>query len=123
MNFIALMELEDNFCEKTAGIWKLGGYVVIAIRIIVPLLIIIFGVIDLSKAVIASDDKAIRVAIGSLAKRLLLGILIFFVPTIVELLLDLVNGVEDDVDNNALTNSCWYCLVDANGDKCSSVTN
>lgn len=48
--------MEDNFCLKTSGMWQLAGYVLFAIKIIVPLIIIVLGIIDFAKASLSSDD-------------------------------------------------------------------
>lgn len=73
----------DGFCYKTARIWQLIGYVLLFLKIAIPLVIIILGTIDFGKAVVSSDEKAIQKSGVSLAKRVLLGIIIFFVPTLV----------------------------------------
>ena len=49
----------DGFCAGTANIWQIVGYVLFAFKIAIPVLLIIFGMIDLGKAVIASKDETI----------------------------------------------------------------
>ena len=34
-----------NFCESTAGIWGILGWVVFAIKIVIPLILIVLGAI------------------------------------------------------------------------------
>ena len=45
-----------GFCANTANIWQVVGYVLLAFKIVIPILLIIFGMLDLGKAVIASKD-------------------------------------------------------------------
>ena len=59
------------------------GYVIFFLIIIIPLIIIIVATVDLGKAVISGDDKSINDAFKALLKRIVAGILIFFVPTII----------------------------------------
>ena len=81
--------MEDNFCLKTSGMWQLAGYVLFAIKIIVPLIIIVLGIIDFAKASLSSDDKAVSKAAASLLNRFIIGVAVFFVPTVVSIVLGL----------------------------------
>lgn len=99
-----------NFCAQTASIWKILGYVVLIIKIVIPLLLIIFGMVDLGKAVISSDDKAISKAVGSLVKRFIAAIVIFFIPTIVSAIFSIIGviGETEDADYQ----KCVKCVTD-----------
>ena len=71
------------------------------IKVGVPVLLIIFGMVDLGKAVIASDDKAVSKAAKSLLNRVIAGICIFFVPLIVSIVFKMVGSfgeVKDQFD-------------------------
>lgn len=81
---------EIEFCSKTAKAWQIVGNLVLILKIVVPLIIIILGFVDITKAVIASDSKVTKESIMRLFKRLLAGLLIFFIPTIVAYLFSLV---------------------------------
>ena len=65
------------------------GYV----RIIVPILVIIFGLFDLGKAVIASKEDEMRKAQSTFIKRVLIGVVVFFVPTVVNIVMELADIV------------------------------
>ena len=84
---------EYSFCFKTSAIWQFVGYGLFALKILVPLIIIIFGIVDFAKAIASSDDKAIKKSSLSLFKRLIVGICIFFIPTIVKVVFDLIDYV------------------------------
>ena len=81
-----LMAGTDNFCASTANIWNILGYVVFVFKIVIPLLLIVFGMVDLGKAVVSSDDKAISKAVGMLIRRFIAAVVVFFIPTIVNAL-------------------------------------
>ena len=60
-------------------------------KIIVPIIIIIYGMIDFSKAVLASKEDEMRKAQTTFVKRVLIGIGVFLVPVIVDLLMGLAD--------------------------------
>lgn len=71
----------------------------------IPILLIIFGTIDLGKAVIASDEKDVKAAQSRLIKRFIYAALIFFVVTLVSVLMNIVaTGAEGDTNS---WRSCW----------------
>lgn len=59
------------------------------IEVIVPILIILFGSLDLSKAVLNQDRDAMQKSIQSFIKRCIAGISIYFLPIILEALFSL----------------------------------
>ena len=79
------------------------------IQIGIPILLIVLGTIDLGKAVISSDDKEVKAAQGRLIKRLIYAAVIFFMVTIVTLVLGIVatssdSGVNGNTDD---WRGCW----------------
>ena len=61
------------------------------IKVAVPLLLILFGMIDLGKAVISQKEDDIKKQQGLFVKRLIAAALVFFVFAIVQLLVNLVD--------------------------------
>lgn len=104
----------ENFCGETSTkrVLSLVGNILIIVKIVVPLLIIIIGSIDLFKAVMGKDEKDLMKSVKSLGLRLLLGIFIFFVPTIVNYVIDLVGEISGGSSNN----QCVTCVL--NPSKC-----
>lgn len=88
---------------------KNGLYPIIQIGI--PILLIIMGSIDLGKAVMSSDDKEIKGATGKLIKRAIAAVAIFFVTTIVSLLMGLFASSDSGVDTGDTDwKDCWVNL-------------
>lgn len=56
-------------------------------KIIVPILVIVLGILDFGKAVIASKEDEMKKAQLTFVKRIIIGISIFFVPTILDILM------------------------------------
>lgn len=97
-----------TFCTETASVWQFVGYILFIFKIVIPILLIIFGMFDLGKAVVASDDKAIKSATSSLAKRAIAGVVIFFIPTLVGFIFSIVAGFGDVKDTYDV---CKNCIV------------
>ncbi len=109
--------LEDNFCMKTSAIWQIAGYVLYALKIFIPAIIIILGVIDFSKASIMNDDKALTKAAFTIIQRAIFGVVIFFIPTVVSLIIELISeaaGVMDRIEG------CETCLLRSTSDDCEA---
>lgn len=108
-----------NFCYKTASIWKFIGSIVYILKILIPIIIIVLGMIDLGKAVLSSDDKAMAKSFKSLMKRILIGICIFFIQIIIEFIFDTLVFFTDDMNNDA--QNCIYCITSPNdSSKCDT---
>lgn len=73
--------------------------------IIVPIALILFGVIDLGKAVIASDEKEIKEAQGKLIKRFIYAAMVFLIVFLVSLMMKIV-ATSKAGDTNVWLN-CW----------------
>ena len=102
-----------SFCYKTAIIWQVVGYVFLIAKIVIPIILIILGIVDIGKAVISSDDKAISKAAKSLLMRTIAAVCIFFIPTIIGVIFDFVAGFNEDMQKDA--QNCIDCLVSPNG--------
>ena len=82
------------------------GMFLLVFKIVIPVLLIVFGMIDLGKAVISSDDKAVSKAAKSLLNRVIAGICIFFVPTIVSILFKMVGSFGEVKDQFDICANC-----------------
>ena len=108
-----------NFCAGTAGVWRMIGYIIYVIRIVIPIIIILLGTIDLGKAVIAGEDKKVKEAQKAFIMRIVYGVAIFFVFTIVEVIFGVL-GIDFDRGDPKI---CWDCATKPNSDRCISYTS
>ena len=111
--------LRNGFCAASADIWQVVGWILLVFKIVIPIILIVLDMIDLGKAVVTSKDDEIKKAVKSLAMRGIAAIIIFFIPTIIGLIMGLVgnfssSGAEADY------NVCKKCITNPN--KCQ-VTN
>ena len=102
------------FCAQSANIWKFVGNILLVFKIVIPLLLIIFGMVDLGKAVVSSKDDEIKKATTTLVKRAIAGVVIFFLPTLIAVIFKIVPGANSE--DWAL---CGSCISNPNdGSKC-----
>lgn len=113
-------EEEFNICAKSGIVksFQLIGYLLTTIKIIVPIILIVLASVDLGKAIISSDDSAIKKAVNILLKRCAAGIIIFFVPTIISFTVSLVTG-SSELDKFADCSKCisnpGSCVIPKDG--------
>ena len=103
-----------NFLATCNGnlkpVMTLVGYIVHAIWIGVPIALIIFGMIDLGKAVIASKEDEVKKATKAFGKRFLYAAGVFAVVWLVTFVLNIVSGLGiEGVDKNTTEGwtACW----------------
>ena len=78
------------------------------IQIGIPIILIVMGSIDLGKAVMSSDDKEIKGATSKLIKRAIAAVGVFFVTTIVSLLMDMFGNTDvSESEDTTSWSSCW----------------
>ena len=62
-------------------------------KYIVPVIIIVLGIVDLAKATFAAKEDEMRKVQLTFIKRVFIGVAVFFVPTIVNLIMSLADIV------------------------------
>lgn len=92
-------------CKGLLPIVKMVVYILKIIQILIPIALILFGTIDLGKAVISSDEKEIKAAQSKLIKRCIYAAAIFFVVLLVTVLMKIVASSGEKGTNG--WNDCW----------------
>ena len=100
---------EVNYCTGLRSTFIMIGHIVRIAKILVPILIIGFGMIDLFKAVVGSKDDNIKKSAKSLVMRLIAGVCIFFLPSLVDFVFSLVDGWSNYQTNYQ---ECFKCIWD-----------
>ena len=103
-----------NFCRDTANIWQIVGYVLLIFKIVIPLILILFGMIDLGKAVIGSKEDDTKKAINSLVRRVIAAVVIFFIPTLISFVIGIVGGWKNNNEVKEQYNICRKCITNPN---------
>ncbi len=87
--------------------------IVKVIQFVVPVLLIIFGMLDLGKAVTAQKEDEIKKGQQTFMKRAIAAALVFFVVSIVTLIVNVLANATGE-DNNSMT-ECLDCFIQNNG--------
>ena len=85
----------------------------IVLQILVPILLVLFGSLDFFKAVIASKEDEIKKGQQTFIKRLISGIIVFFVFAIVRLVISFAG----DEDSKSNIMKCASCIIN-NDENC-----
>ena len=93
-----------TYCNELEPVITFLKSVLTIIQWAIPIMLIVMGSIDLGKAVLSSDDKEIKAATGKLIKRAIAAVAVFFVSTIVSLLIGMV-GDADAKEGSFV--KCW----------------
>lgn len=73
------------------------------LQVLIPVGLILFGTIDMGKAVIAGDEKKIKEAQKPFIKRLISAVIVFLIPFI----LNLIIGIISSGANASEWATCW----------------
>ncbi len=96
-----------GFCTETREIWVLVGNLLNIFKIVIPIILVIWGMIDMGKAVVGSKDDEIKKAAKSLMMRIIAGVIIFFIPTLVGFVFSIVDGFNGDIESDwSVCNEC-----------------
>ena len=109
---------EINICSSentTLKVFQVIGYILFILKILVPIIIIVLGVIEFGKAALSGDEKANTTSFKTLMMRIITGLTIFFIPTILDFALSLVQGTKDAASKYE---GCTTCMLDPFSEDC-----
>ena len=95
----------DSMCTTLEPVIKLVKNILIPVmQMGIPIILIVLGMFDLGKAVIASKEDEIKSAQKLLIKRAIYAVAIFFITFVVKAVFDAIGSVGT---NGALWWNCW----------------
>ena len=106
-----------EFCTKASEILQFAGWALTFFKVAIPVMIIALGMFDFGKAVVASKDDEIKTQTKRLVYRAIAGIVIFFIPSIVLWLFQIV-GDYSRADEEAGFSVCRQCVLTPWGKDC-----
>ena len=103
----------NNFCNDLGPIISLLKTLVTLLQWLIPIGLIIYGMLDLGKAVIASKEDEVKKAWKAFGRRFLVAIGVFAVVWIVGLVFNMVADLgEGAIDyNEASWKACWNKII------------
>lgn len=88
--------------------------VILVIQIGIPIILIVFGMLDLGKAVMAQKDDEIKKGQQTFMKRVIAAVIVFFIIAIVKLVLSVIGE-----DANM---GCINCFISADTTDCKPIS-
>lgn len=67
------------------------------LKLLGPLMVLVLSSLDFAKAILMSDDESLKKAQSNLITRLILAALLFVLPTLIEVLLDIFGITSSDI--------------------------
>lgn len=96
MNVFNFLAVDLTKCEDPGlrSIATVVGYVILAIKIVAPIVLLVVGMIDMTKAIAGKDEDTIKKAQKALGKKAIAAVVVFLIATMVGLLMGLVGSPE-----------------------------
>ncbi len=88
--------IADNFCTDFGDTLKLVSISVLIVRILVPFLLIFMATLDIYKAVTGGKSDELKKQITILGKRMIIGLMVFFIFPFVSLIVDSLDNSPSD---------------------------
>ena len=114
--FLAKVLMEAEYtCGSTDLIFSgtfpyVVSTLVTLIKIAVPILLIIFGMLDLGKAVVAAKEDEIKKGQHTFVKRAITAVIVFFVIQIVQIVVRFVSANDNNIAQ------CFNCFIHGNAE-------
>ncbi len=116
LELLNILETEVSNTTLCGGIevpntlFNVVATIIKGIKIVVPILLIIWGMLDFAKSVVAKKEEDIKKYQKSFISRLISAVLVFLVITIVQLAVNLLSGVEEKSNVEGQTSDdIWSC--------------
>lgn len=85
------------------------------VKVIIPILLVAYGMMDLAKAVMANDEKIMKEAQGKFIKRIVYAVIIFFIVAIVQLIFGTLAKASGKSQTGEVSktniNACIACFI------------
>lgn len=110
MNLLSLGAGFDvsTFCSSTKDIIQLIGGIILIFKIAIPILIVALGIFDFGKAVVAEKDDEIKKQTKRLLMRVVAGIVIFLIPSIIFYIFEtFARGYAEDAQSFTVCKECF----------------
>ena len=111
--FYILDVADSTLCEGILVpnvLFNVVSTIITGIKIVVPILLIIWGMLDFAKSVVAKKEEDIKKYQKAFVSRLISALIVFLIIFVVQLAVNLVSSVEDTTNEEGTTVSdIWSC--------------
>ena len=114
MDIFYMLDVADStLCEGILvpnALFNVVSTIIKGIKIVVPILLIIWGMLDFAKSVVAKKEEDIKKYQKAFVSRLISALIVFLIIFVVQLAVNLVSSVEDTTNEEGTTVSdIWSC--------------
>ena len=118
MDFLQVLDMSWCMTSEIGTLQDIISTVITIIQVAVPILLIIFGMLDLGKAVIASKEDEIKKGQQTFVKRLIAAVFVFLVIFLVKVVVGVVaKSTVEGQENMWNWVSCFVEGTDSKGCK------
>ena len=110
INVLDVITSGEDLCADLGPVLRIVGIVVFGIKVIVPIMLIVIGMIDLAKDVTEKNEYNIKKAQQALIKKAIAAVLVFLVVTLVSVIMGLVGNKDYDACMDCINNP-WDCAT------------
>lgn len=89
--------------------FNLVATIIKGFKIVVPILLIIWGMLDFAKSIIAKKEEDVKTYRKAFINRLISAVLVYLMIFIVQFVVNIVDGVETKSENGETVGDLWAC--------------
>lgn len=105
-------------CRDFAKTLRLGGEILLAVKIILPIIIIIKASLNMFSTITEGNQDEIKKKLMKLFYSLVAAILIFFIPTVTNVLVKIATDVKGTNYKTSDSEICRKCIFEPNSEIC-----
>ena len=113
MDLFYVLEGDSTLCGNILvpnELFNLVSTIIQMIKIVVPILLIIWGMLDFAKSVVAKKEEDIKKYQKAFVSRLISALVVFLIVVIVQFAVNLVSSVEEQSNEDGQTiTDVWGC--------------
>ena len=102
INVLASCNANGSTIEIPDAIVNLTKTIIFVIQVVVPILLILWGMLDFAKGVIGQDEDKIKAGQKKFIQRLIAAAIVFLIVTVVQIVITTVGNISGDT-------GVWQC--------------
>ena len=89
--------------------FNLVSTIIKGFKIVVPILLVIWGMLDFAKSIIAKKEEDVKTYRKAVINRFISAVLVYLMIFIVQFVVNIVDGVETKSENGETVGDLWAC--------------
>lgn len=122
-SYILIAAKDDNFdtnCADFSPAIRMGGVIIFLVKIAIPLIIIFKSSLNLYSAVTSGNPDELKKKVNKLLISCGAGMVIFFVPTVINTVFNLVESYRNNMTSTNDAYICKECIFNPFGPICDN---